>query len=163
VSRVKLGRTKDASGTDVALKLMYLDSMTCKQQEQLNREVRAMQSLLATDIPAARFVKLQQFHSRLSHTEEDGQARDVSLCTCCQISCSFITFCTRCSAAFTILTSAASYNVCLSGSARRAEQVAVLELELAASGELCDYIRYPDVNKLPEQVALCLFKQVSCP
>eukprot|EP00953_Heterococcus_sp_UTEX-ZZ885_P002078 1624-Heterococcus_DN1.PRE.1 len=74
--RVKLGRTEDQ--TEVALKLVYLDAMTCKEQEQLDREVRAMQTLQETDNPDARFVKLQEFHSRLSHAEEGGQPRDVS-------------------------------------------------------------------------------------
>jgi hypothetical protein len=161
---VKLGRTKDE--TEVALKLVYLDAITCKEQEQLDREVRVMQTLQETDNPDARFVQLQQFHSRLSHAEEGGQARDVSLCTCCQIVCPFITLCAqvqRCSAALTNLTSPASYNTCSCGSARLAEQVAVLELELASSGELCDFIRYHEDGKWPEQVALFFFKQVSRP
>jgi serine/threonine protein kinase len=43
---------------------------------------------------------------------------------------------------------------------RCAEQVVVLVLDLASGGELFDFIAYPK-EKFPEQVARCLFKQVS--
>jgi hypothetical protein len=79
---VRLGRTHE--GAYVALKLMNLDAITFKQQERLQREVEAMRSLQNTGNPDARFVKLQDFHTRLSHTDEKGATHDVSLCMHCQ-------------------------------------------------------------------------------
>jgi hypothetical protein len=80
---VRLGRTHD--GAYVALKLINVDlMMTPLKEKRLQREVEAMQTLQETGNPDARFVKLQDFHSRLSHTDEKGATRDVSLCMHCQ-------------------------------------------------------------------------------
>jgi hypothetical protein len=79
VCRVKLGRARD--GSLVALKLIYRTMLQNipKKQEQLNREVQAMQSLQSSGDPAAcHFLRLIEFHPRLSYTEHNGAARDVS-------------------------------------------------------------------------------------